>query len=82
MEKLEVGQDSRAVKFSEVESIRCPKCASGPNCKCWVMAGRGVTTKTKLAPHLERAVKYFEFIDKQAQMEYRTGAKLEGRDGD
>jgi hypothetical protein len=46
------------------------------------MAGRGVTTKTKLAPHLERAVKYFEFIDKQAQMEYRTGAKLEGRDGD
>lgn len=50
----------RSATFEEIEGIRCPKCASGPNCKCWVMAGRGITTKTKLVPHIERAITYFD----------------------
>lgn len=51
---------SRSIPFKEIETIRCPKCASGPDCKCWVMAGKGITAKTKLAPHIERAISYFD----------------------
>lgn len=53
-----------SVPFSEVETVRCPRCASGPDCKCWVMAGKGITGKTKVVPHLERVIHYFDTFDK------------------
>lgn len=55
--------ESRSATFSEVESIRCPKCASGPSCKCWIMAGTGITGKTKDSPHMERASAYFDLLE-------------------
>lgn len=58
---------SETATFSEVESIRCPKCCSGANCKCWVMAGRGVTSKTKLYPHIERCIAYFDHLEAKSE---------------
>lgn len=54
---------SRTVSFAEVETIRCPKCASEPACQCRKMAGKSITRAVKLAPHIERAIAYFELTD-------------------
>ena len=54
---------SESVPFTEVEKIRCPKCAAGPDCKCWIMSGRGVTSKTQIVPHVERAIAFFRLRD-------------------
>lgn len=51
---------SESIPFAVVQSVRCPKCASGPDCKCWVMAGTGTTSKTKLVPHMERVFLYLK----------------------
>lgn len=54
--------ETESIPFSEIQTARCPKCASEPGNKCHVLAGKNVSYKTKTAPHMERV---FAFLNKK-----------------
>lgn len=49
---------SERIPFSTIESVPCPQCKVAANSKCRIMAGRGVTSKSAVAPHVSRVHKF------------------------